>query len=83
MLQNKLTITKMEDEVITSAINAFHMLEPEPPSFSYTETSLDYQVPDSFNPSNLSGTLLTTTYPSDDGRSAPTPTTTAAPLDFP
>ncbi|KFY46750.1 hypothetical protein V494_00350 [Pseudogymnoascus sp. VKM F-4513 (FW-928)] len=71
----------MEDQLTMSATNAFHTLDPELPLFSYMDAYLDYQVPDLSNRSYLSGT--TTTYPSEDIHSAPTPTSTAAPLDCP
>ncbi|KFY09253.1 hypothetical protein V492_05555, partial [Pseudogymnoascus sp. VKM F-4246] len=78
----------MEDPLTMSATDAFHMLDPELPSFSYPDAYLDYQVPDFFNPSYLSGAHLTTTsgpgtsFPTDD--SAPHSAMTAtAPMDFP
>jgi hypothetical protein len=76
----------MEDPLNTPATDAFHMLDPELPSFSYPDAYVDYQVPDFINPSYLSGTHLTTssnTYPSDDTHSATNATTIVAPLDFP
>ncbi|KFX93336.1 hypothetical protein O988_06872 [Pseudogymnoascus sp. VKM F-3808] len=76
----------MEDPLNTSATDAFHMLNPELPSFSYPDAYVDYQVPKFINPSYLSGTHLTTTsntYPSDGTYSATNATTIVAPLDFP
>ncbi|KFY20192.1 hypothetical protein V491_03918, partial [Pseudogymnoascus sp. VKM F-3775] len=77
----------MEDPLTMSATDAFHMLDPELPSFSYPDAYLDYQVPDFFNPSYLSGAHLTTTttpgtsFPSEDGPHSAL--TSTAPLDFP
>ncbi|KFZ12574.1 hypothetical protein V501_04147, partial [Pseudogymnoascus sp. VKM F-4519 (FW-2642)] len=75
-----------------SATDAFHILDPEMPSFSYPDAYMDYhQVPDFFNPSYLSGAHLTTTttsaaptsYPSDDTAPHSALSATAPPLDFP
>lgn len=79
----------MEDPLTVSAADAFQMLDSEMPSFSYPDTYLDYQVPDFFNPSYLSGAHLTTTttaatsYPSDEGPHSALTSTAAPPLDFP
>ncbi|ELR05590.1 hypothetical protein GMDG_01781 [Pseudogymnoascus destructans 20631-21] len=82
----------MEDPLTMSAADAFHMLDPEMPSFSYPDAYLDYhQVPDFFNPSYLSGAHTTTTssaaaptsYPSDDTTAPHSALTATAPLDFP
>ncbi|OBT48824.1 hypothetical protein VE00_00588 [Pseudogymnoascus sp. WSF 3629] len=81
----------MEDPLTMSATDAFHMLDPEMPSFSYPDAYLEYhQVPDFFNPSCLSGAHLTTTttsaptsYPSDDTAPHSALSATAPPLDFP
>ncbi|KFZ04465.1 hypothetical protein V502_10129 [Pseudogymnoascus sp. VKM F-4520 (FW-2644)] len=80
----------MEDPLTMSATDAFNMLDSEMPSFSYPDAYLDYQVPDYFNPSYLSGGHLTTTtaagastsYPSDDTPHSAL-TSTSGPLDFP
>ncbi|OBT66736.1 hypothetical protein VE03_04126 [Pseudogymnoascus sp. 23342-1-I1] len=81
-------MANMEDPLTMSATDAFNMLDDSGlPSFSYPDAYLDYQVPDFFNPSYLSGAHLTTTttsFPSDDTpHSALTATPSNAPLDFP
>ncbi|KFY51515.1 hypothetical protein V496_08825, partial [Pseudogymnoascus sp. VKM F-4515 (FW-2607)] len=80
----------MEDPLTMSATDAFNMLDDSQlPSFSYPDAYLDYQVPDFFNQTYLSGAHLTTTtsagpsYPSDDTPHSALTTTSNAPLDFP
>ncbi|OBT52162.1 hypothetical protein VE04_08082, partial [Pseudogymnoascus sp. 24MN13] len=82
----------MEDPLTMSATDAFHILDPEMPSFSYPDAYMDYhQVPDFFNPSYLSGAHLTTTttsaaptsYPSDDTAPHSALSATATPIVFP
>ncbi|KAL5347764.1 transcription factor [Pseudogymnoascus australis] len=80
----------MEDPLTMSATDAFNMLDDSQlPSFSYPDAYLDYQVPDFFNQTYLSGPHLTTTtsagpsYPSDDTPHSALTTTSNAPLDFP
>ncbi|KFZ25082.1 hypothetical protein V502_00438 [Pseudogymnoascus sp. VKM F-4520 (FW-2644)] len=45
----------MEDPLTISVNDAFYIVDPELPSFSYPDAYLDYQVPDIFNPSYLFG----------------------------
>ncbi|KFY22904.1 hypothetical protein V491_02689 [Pseudogymnoascus sp. VKM F-3775] len=69
----------MESPLTMSPTDAFYTLEPGLPSVSYPDAYIDYQVPDFFKPSCLSGT----TYPFDDTQSAPITTANAPPLDLP
>ncbi|KFY94851.1 hypothetical protein V500_03035 [Pseudogymnoascus sp. VKM F-4518 (FW-2643)] len=48
-----------------SVNDAFHMLDHELPSFTYPGAYLDYQFPDFFNASYLSGAQLS--YPKEAG----------------
>jgi hypothetical protein len=73
----------MEDPLTMSPTDAFYTLEPGLPSVSYPDAYIDYQVPDFFKPSYLSGTQLTTTYPFDDTQSIATATANAPPVDLP
>ncbi|KFY46091.1 hypothetical protein V495_02653 [Pseudogymnoascus sp. VKM F-4514 (FW-929)] len=79
----------MEDPLTMSATDAFNMLDPELPSFAYPDSYIDYQVPDFFNPSYLSGAHLTTaagastSYPSDEGPHSAITATSNSALDFP
>lgn len=67
-----------------SANDAFHMLDHELPSFTYPDAYLDYQFPDFFNASYLSGAHLS--YPTEAGRVDDGPQSSSSAsnaLDFP
>ena len=57
----------MEDPLTMSVNDAFHMLDPELPSFTHPGAYLDYQLLDFFNASYLSGAQLTEAGRLDDG----------------
>src|SRR5690349_16531704 len=57
----------MEDPLTMSVNDAFNILDPDMPSYSYPDAYVDYQVPDFFNTSFLSGAQFN--YPTEQSSS--------------